>query len=541
MRSWPKFVHVASIHLQGCRSNGLRLTGFVTLLMALAFGQANPAHSDIAFENRSAALPIVHVYDGGWTHFVGGGVAVFDCNADSRPDIFAAGGSNAARLFVNTSREGEDITFEEGAISEIVAAIGAYPLDVDSDGILDLVVLRNGENLLLRGHSDCKFSRAPSSWDFDGGMEWTTSFTATFEHRQVWPTLVFGNYVDQFNPDGPFEACDRNYVIRPNGTMFQNRVALEPGFCALSMLISDWRRNGKPDLRISNDRQYYVLNGREQMWQLDPLVEYNVADGWPVMKLWGMGIASRDLTGDGLPEVVLTSMGDQPLQINQGGGVMINAPYSLGSYATTPYIGDDGRPSTGWHAVFGDINNDGLDDLFIAKGNVDQMPSNAMHDPNNLLMQQTDGTFAEMGATTGVGTTERSRGAALADLNGDGWLDIVVINRRAPMEVWQNQSDSGGHWLSLDLRQSRANTFAVGAIVELRLPDGRTVTRENTVGGGHASGTSGPMHFGLGHASRAIIRVIWPDGETSDWTTVEVDQIVMVVRGPDAELLLDQG
>lgn len=538
MRGRLKSGHDTVIPLKGDVANGGWFSGVLTLLTALAIGQADAALADIAFEDRSATLPTAHVYDGGWTHFVGGGVAVFDCNADSRPDVFAAGGSNAARLFVNSSRAGGDIAFEEGAISEIVAATGAYPLDVNSDGILDLVVLRNGENLLLQGKADCRFSPAPPSWGFDGGSEWTTSFTATFETGQDWPTLAFGNYVDQTNPDGPFEACDRNYLMRPNGTAFLDRIALEPGFCALSMLISDWQRNGTPDLRISNDRQYYVRDGREQMWRLDPLKEYGAADGWPVMKLWGMGIASRDLTGDGLPEVVLTSMGDQPLQINQGGGVMTNAPYSIGSYASTPYIGDDGRPSTGWHAGFGDVDNDGRDDIFIAKGNVDQMPSNAIHDPNNLLIQQPDGTFFEMGAATGVGTTERSRGAALADLNGDGRLDILVVNRRAPMEVWQNTSDTRGHWLALDLRQSGANTRAVGAFVELRLPSGHTMTREHTVGGGHASGIAGPMHFGLGDASKAFIRVIWPDGGTSDWTEVEAGRIVTVGRGTGSALRL---
>src|SRR5690606_32598280 len=120
-----------------------------------------------------------------------------------------------------------------------------------------------------------------------------------------------------------------------------------------------------------------------------------------------------------------------------------------GTYAQRPFTGDDGRPSTGWHAEFGDIDNDGRMDLFIAKGNVDQMPSNAIHDPNNLLIQQPDGRFTEMAAIAGVATAERSRGAALADLNGDGRLDIVVVNRRAPMEIWENATESTGNWAGI--------------------------------------------------------------------------------------------
>jgi hypothetical protein len=158
------------------------------------------------------------------------------------------------------------------------------------------------------------------------------------------------------------------------------------------MLISDWQRNGKPELRISNDRHYYVRGGYEQMFRLNPLVERT--DNWAKISLWGMGIASQDVNGDGLPDVMTTSMGDQLLQFNTGNGYK-NAPYSIGSYAQRPFLGDDGRPSTGWHAEFGDIDNDGRSDLFIAKGNVDQMPSNAIHDPNNLLMQSRDGTFVE--------------------------------------------------------------------------------------------------------------------------------------------------
>jgi hypothetical protein len=295
------------------------------------------------------------------------------------------------------------------------------------------------------------------------------------------------------------------------------------------MLISDWRREGRPELRISNDRQYYVRAGYEQMFRLSPLAEYGEAEGWPKIRLWGMGIASRDITGDGLPEVMLTSMADQLLQVNRGGGVMQDAPYSIGTYASKPYTGDDGRPSTGWHAEFADIDNDGRTDLFIAKGNVDQMPSNAIHDPNNLLMQQADGTFVEKAAEAGVGTAERSRGAGLADLNADGRLDLVVMNRRAAMEVWQNATPGTGAWAAIELRDAPPNTRAVGAWVEVRA-EGRVQAQEVTVGGGHASGRAGPLHFGLGGATRAEVRVIWPDGTASDWQDLPLGQSLRLAR-----------
>lgn len=230
-----------------------------------------------------------------------------------------------------------------------------------------------------------------------------------------------------------------------------------------------------------------------------------------------MGIASADITGDGLPEVMLTSMGDQLLQFNDG-AAWRNAPFGVGVAAQRPYAGDDGRPSTGWHAEFADVDNDGALDLFIAKGNVDQMPSNAMRDPNNLLMQKADGTFVEAGGAAGVGDDARSRGAALADFDGDGRLDLVVAARRAPLKLWRNIGDAEG-WLMVEPAQNGPNTRAVGAWIEVRIGDA-VQAREITVGGGHAGGQAGPVHFGLGDAEAAQVRVIWPDGAVGEWQRV---------------------
>ncbi len=496
---------------------------------------ASLAHAaEPRFADRAAALPVAHVYSGGWEHFVGGGVAVLDCDADGRPDLFAAGGETPARLFRNaTEAPGAPLAFEDAGLLPITGVTGAWPLDVDADGNPDLAVLRVGPNMLLRGEGDCRFSDATADWGFAPGEAWSTSFSATWEPGAERPTLAVGNYVDRADPDGPFGTCDANALHRPDGRRYAAPIPLEPGFCALSMLFSDWARRGAQDLRVSNDRHYYVRGGAEQMWRLDPLRLLGPEDGVPTPSIWGMGIASRDLDGDGRPEVALTSMGDQLLYLSAGDQGWRLAPYETGATAHRPHVGDDGRPSTGWHAEFADVDNDGRDDLFIAKGNVDQMPGNAMRDPNSLLMAEPDGTFREASVEAGVATMDRARGAALADLNADGRLDLVVVNRRAPMELWENVTEGAGGWIALQPRQPGPNRDAVGAWVELRTPDGRVRAQEVTVGGGHGGGRLGPLHFGLGDAAGAEARVIWPDGAVSPWSAVEPGGVTLIERGRD--------
>jgi len=344
-----------------------------------------------------------------------------------------------------------------------------------------------------------------------------------------FPTLAFGNYVnravwaaihtafgvDDQNSDSDLNTCLDNYLLRPAGPEtrhFGTPVTLTPGYCALSILFSDWDRSGKRDLRISNDQYYYLPSGEEQLWRLQPEPTlYRPEDGWQTVNIWGMGIASHDVTGDGYPDYFLTSMmanklatlGDDPM----AGPRYVDMAGPAGVTAPRPYAGNDrDKVSTAWHAQFADLNNDGLVDLFIAKGNVDKMEEGAIEDPNNLLLGQETGGFREVGLRAGVGNMERSRGAALVDLDLDGRLDIVVVNRSANAEILHNRTDDSGGWLQIALRQDGGNRDAIGAWIEVRAGD-ELWRKEVVIGGGHASGQAMWHHFGLGGEDDAEIRV----------------------------------
>src|SRR3990172_3727207 len=261
------------------------------------------------FVEEAGPAGLAQVYDGDWEFYVGGGVAVFDCNADGRPDLFVAGGQNPAALYRNDSLVGATLRFThltDPAVG-LEAVTGAYPVAIDGDGNVDLAVLRVGENVLLRGRGDCRFERANEAWGFAGGDAWTTAFSA---HREAgggwaappagesgarpgrgggggvfgvwvggareagvgaggdawttafsahweagrgWPTLAVGNYVDRSRPGAPFGTCHDNVLYRPadGGRGFAAPVPLTPGYCTLSTLFSDWNRSGACSSRAS--------------------------------------------------------------------------------------------------------------------------------------------------------------------------------------------------------------------------------------------------------------------------------------------------
>ena len=221
---------------------GLRhfLVSFFACTVLAACGAAGIEYgyeaAEPRFENVALEAGVEHVYGGSWEHFTGGGVAAFDCDRDADADLFFAGGANPAQLFRNDSSSGAGLAFTAlgDSAPHDSAVTGAYPLDFDGDGHMDLVVLRIGENKLYRGLGDCRFEAAGDRFQFDGGAEWTTAFSATWENGNRMPTLAFGNYVNRavwaaihtpFGVDAKAKKLARRAEALSLGCKPRNRVA----------------------------------------------------------------------------------------------------------------------------------------------------------------------------------------------------------------------------------------------------------------------------------------------------------------------------
>ena len=214
------------------------------------------------------ASGINHSYDGEFDYFVGGGVAAFDCDGDGRDDLFLAGGTEPAALFHNDSPVGGALRFSRvpSPATDLTAVTGAYPIDIDSDGKVDLVVLRHGGDVVLRGLGGCRFEDAGQQLGIDLRPGWTTAFSATWEGSNTLPTLAFGRYLVPGE-----DRCDDSWLLRPDasGSRYAAPIALAPGLLHAVDAVHRLEPHGPP--RPSRvERPPLLLDGEEQLWRMAP-------------------------------------------------------------------------------------------------------------------------------------------------------------------------------------------------------------------------------------------------------------------------------
>ena len=504
----------------------------------------------------------------------GAGVALADLDGDRAVDIALAGLSAPLTVLWNT---GAGLRFERMVVdAEQTRAVNA--VDVDGDGFLDLVATRrDGQPLWLRGTGpartfapveDGRFTaRFPihtMAWadlDGDGDLD-LVGGTYDEELDEIERRALFLSRMNDTDPDtrtrlrgvyyyenlGSREERNARNAFQPDNLLFQH-LRLSGGAMALAIALPDLDGDGRRDIVVGNDYDVpdYVYLNRPRRWVPSApfrQTTYNT-----------MAFAEGDLDNDGRFELFAADM--KPYAAGpevDAAWAPVLPPDAAATdreqiYANTLQVrGDDGSfenrasgagvDATGWSwsAQFGDLDNDGDLDLYTVNGMVGEafghLPGAELVEQNQALRNDGSGAFAPA-PEWGLGAVESGRGMALADLDLDGDLDIVVNNFQAPAVLFENQV-CGGASLQVDLAWSgSANPFAIGA--QLRLTtDKAAYWRETRVGSGYLSSAPPRAHFGFPTGERPrSVSVLWPDGAESTVTRVMADALIAVQRRAD--------
>ncbi len=548
---------------------GRVLSPLVPVILAALEGCAGSdgAPTDVAlaglqapvFNERAAASGLDHRFDADGDFVVGGGAAAFDCDGDGDLDVAVAGGLAPMAVFENRTSPGAAPRFTEvpAGLAELGdrtrRVTGVYAIDLDNDRAVDLVATRFGENLILRNRGGCAFEEVSRDWGLTATGTWTTAFAAAWIGDARYPTLLFANYVRRDRPLEKRGNCEPSVIVRPRagtgGPRYGAPEPVLPSSCALSIRQVDWcgpiaagsaaGSVAATDFWIANDRQYADPDSEEQLLSVGPDSArlYTRADGWAAHRIWGMGVAAADVDGDGRVEVAVTNMAENQFFVlaepETGRPAFANAAWQRGAAAQRPYTGGDTRPSTSWHSAFEDLNNDGRLDLLIVKGNVAAMPQFAAFDPDSLLLGRGDGRFVEAGAEAGIALDRIGRGGAVFDADGDGCLDILVVNRNGPLSFFHADCAALPPAIDLVLEQDDANRDAVGARIEITAA-GQRLDRSIAIGGGHGGSSLAPFHIGAPEAGSAQVRVRWPDGSLSGPVPFSAGEVYRWRRGDPA-------
>lgn len=469
----------------------------------------------------------------------GSGVAVGDVNGDGWPDLYFNHLGARPNLLVNagdgTFREETDAWRLRGPGVEGV--FGSAFVDLDADGDPDLVLARIGTNIVfMNGGPDAGFSRDTTARGLGGGssdLSQTFAFADADGDGDLDAWLANGGASEQGDPVG---RADR--VFRNDGDAFVEVTDLVPlavrdghGFIAA---WTDVDQDGDMDVYVINDfgnvftSNQLLLNdgtGDFAFTVATATCACNVADA-------GMGVGIGDVDRDGWQDLYLSNTA------HPGFGGSEVAEYLLQNQGDGSFVdvslawgaaaGTYPERINSWGVEFADVDNDGWLDVIAPFGRTDLVEA------DQLLMNQGDGTLRRTDVEeSGLGATSWSLGLGVVDYDGDGCLDVAMATRwDGGPRLYRNTCATGNHWLQLTLRGAGANPDAVGAIAVVEV-DGLPPLREEVVAGStsvHGSRWK-TLHFGLGAAEEVErVTITWPDGATQVLTDLDVDQRQVVVQ-----------
>ena len=477
-----------------------------------------------------------------------GGIAVIDYNRDGKPDLFFVNGAaipslkksgpeHSNRLYRN---DGGNQFTDVSASAQLIGSgydIGAATGDFDNDGFQDLFVAGVHRSTLYRNQGDGTFADVTQAAGMaPGGTEWSVAAAWLDYDNDGWLDLFVVNYVQWDPQNEPFcghpEQKYRTYchpreyqglpsrLYRNKGDGSFQDVSRQSGIAAhvgkgMSAAVADYNNDGHPDIFVANDAiPNFLFQNQGDGTFKEVAAQAGVAFNDDGRALSSMGADFRDIDNDGRPDLFVTALANEtfPWFRNLDHQFFQDATYRSG-------IGRASLPYSGWGAGAYDFNNDGWKDLFVAAGdvqdNTEVFSSQTSRQPNRMLLNRGDGVFLDASASAGKDFQHAAlhRGAAFADFDGDGRIDIAVSRLNEPAALLRNTTPAGGHWIAFRLEGSRSNRDAIGAGIRLTSASGKQQWNQVTSAVSYASASDTAAHFGLGDdAAVKEAEIRWPSG-----------------------------
>ena len=552
----------------------LRLPLVLGVCSPLSGSNAPGAEGSVQFQDVASELGVTlrNVSGDGEQQYVVetmmGGSAFLDHDSDGDLDLYVLNGSRVGgfsdgdhprnALYRNNKTAFIDATDEAG-VGDSNWGMGCAVADYDNDGDPDLYVTNYGANTLYSNRGDGTFADVSAPAGVAGEEHRFSTGCAFFDYDQDGDLdLYVANYVDfshfmettpdrryewrgltvHFGPRGMRGEPDFFYRNEGNGgfsdaTEAANLVDREMLY-GLGVVAGDYDNDGDADLFVANDTgANYLYENQGDRTFVEVAWLKGAAFGESGEAQGCMGIAFGDYDNDEFPDILVTNFWEETntLYHNDAGAFFSDRSFDAG-------IGMESFQFLAWGTGFFDYDNDADKDLFVANGHLfpqlDQANLGVSYAQTNQLFENAgDGTFREVTGTSGTGLQieKVSRGASFGDFDGDGDIDIFVLDLNEPPTLLRNDGGNRNNWLLLKTIGTESNRDGIGAKVKIRC-GGKVQTNEVRSGSSYLSQNDLRLHFGLGrNATVDAVEISWPSGRMESFEDIPANQVLTIREG----------
>jgi len=532
------------------------ITGRHAVAQAVGFRDIT-AQAGIRFTHNNAAFGKKYLPE-----TMGPGCAFIDYDGDGYPDILFVNGEDwpgraktpsTLKLYHN-NHDGTftDVTSKAG-LAVSMFGMGAAVADYDNDGHDDIFITALGQSHLFHNNGNGTFTDVTKAAGMWGPNEFSTSAAWVDYDRDGKLDLVVANYVQwsqQTDIYCTLDGAHKSYCTPESykgtsarlwhnlgGGKFEDATQKaglnDPTSKSLGIAILDYNGDGWPDILLANDTQPNKLYLNKQNGTFEEkAVAAGIAFSEDGVARAGMGVDAGDYDRSGHPSLIITNFANQMISLyhNEGNGLFVDeAPRSE--------VGRNTLVTLGFGCFFFDYDNDGWPDIFVADGHIENEIERVQKrvsyaEPPHLFHNLGRGKFQEV--TTQMGAAFASpkvaRGAAYADIDNDGALDVLVTTNGGRAWLFHNEGATN-HSLRLKLMGTKSNRNGIGAVVRVTSGGARQWQMLRS-GSSYLSQSELVLTFGLGGATKTeSVEVQWPSGQVDKLTVLPGDQTVTVEEG----------